>query len=196
MRKQLDLFHRAEVTSQTGATLFSRSYRFVALDVETANANCASICQLGLAMVDHDGTIETASFMIDPEVRFVPFNIQLHGIGPDTVGGQPRFIDVIAPLRDFLSRHLLVQHSQFDQKAISAACQRYEQPDLNARWLNSVQVARKAWPQLHGNGGHGLGNLQKVLTLDFQHHDAAEDARAAAQVIWLAEVETGSNFID
>lgn len=196
MRKQLDLFHQAAVISQAGGPLFSRSYRFVALDVETANANRASICQLGLAMVDHNGAIETASFLIDPEVRFAPFNVQLHGIGPDTVKGQPRFIDVIDTLRDFLTRHLLVQHSQFDQKAISAACQRYDQPDLNARWLNSVQVARKAWPELRGNGGHGLGNLQKVLTLDFQHHDAAEDSRAAAQVILLAEAETGSNFIE
>ena len=196
MRKQLDLFHRAEVTAQTSGSMFSRSYRFVALDVETANTNCGSICQLGLAMVDHDGAIQTASFMIDPEVQFAPFNTRLHGIGPDTVAGQPRFNDVIEPLRDFLARHLLVQHSQFDQKAISAACQRYDLPNLNARWLNSVRVARKAWPQLRGNGGHGLGNLQKVLRLNFKHHDAAEDSKAAAQVILLAEAELGFNFIE
>lgn len=196
MRKQQDLFHRAEMTSEPYVSLFSRSYRFVAVDVETANADRSSICQLGLAMVDHDGHIQTASFMIDPEVRFAAFNIRLHGIGPDRVAGQPRFIDVIDPLRDFLTEHPLVQHSQFDQKAISAACVRYALPDLMARWVNSVQVARKAWPELKGNGGHGLGNLQKVLKLDFQHHDAAEDARAAAQVILLAESEIGSNLID
>jgi len=196
MHEQLDLFHQIEMASQTYGPLFSRSYRFVALDVETANADHGSICQLGLAMVDHDGIIETASFMIDPEVRFAPFNIRLHGIGPETVAGQPRFMDVLDPLREFLSRHLLVQHSQFDQKAISAACERYTQPNLDARWLNSVQVARKAWPHLRGNGGHGLANLQKVLTLEFKHHDAGEDAKAAAQVILHAEAETGSNFID
>ncbi|AZV78588.1 exonuclease [Parasedimentitalea marina] len=177
-------------------SLFSRTYRFVALDVETANGDSGSICQLGLAMVDHDGVIQTASFMIDPEVRFAPFNTQLHGIGPDTVAGQPRFGDVIEPLRDFLTRHVLVQHSQFDQKAIGAACRRYDLPNLSTRWLNSVQVARKAWPQLRGNGGHGLGNLQKVLRLNFKHHDAAEDSKAAAQVILLAEAELGFNFIE
>ena len=64
--RQLDLFHRDEVTSQTSGSIFSRSYRFVALDVETANADRGSICQLGLALVDHDGAIQTASFMIDP----------------------------------------------------------------------------------------------------------------------------------
>ncbi|PCJ07535.1 MAG: exonuclease [Rhodobacteraceae bacterium] len=196
MHKQQDLFHHAALAELTDAQLFSQSYRFVALDVETANANQGSICQLGLAMVDHSGTIETASFMIDPEVRFATFNIQLHGIGPETVAGQPRFVDVINPLRDFLGRHPLVQHSPFDQKAISGACQRYDLPDLKARWLNSVIIARKAWPQLRGNGGHGLGNLKKVLGLDFRHHDAAEDARAAAQVVLLAEAETGYNFID
>lgn len=196
MRNQPDLFHQAALAELTDVQLFSQTYRFVALDVETANNNRGSICQLGLAMVDHSGAITTASFMIDPEVQFATFNIQLHGIGPETVAGQPRFIDVIEPLRDFLTRHPLVQHSQFDQKAISGACQRYNLPDLKARWLDSVQIARKAWPQFRGNGGHGLANLQKVLRLDFRHHDAAEDARAAAQVILMAEDETQSNFID
>ncbi len=196
MHNQPDLFHQAALDELTDAQLFSQTYRFVALDVETANNNRGSICQLGLAMVDHSGVIKTASFMIDPEVHFAAFNVQLHGIGPETVAGEPRFIDVIEPLRDFLTRHPLVQHSQFDQKAISGACQRYNLPDLKARWLNSVQVARKAWPQFRGNGGHGLANLQKVLRLDFRHHDAAEDARAAAQVILLAEDEIQCNFID
>lgn len=196
MPRQQDLFHQAEMKSQANTPVFSRNYRFVALDVETANGNRGSICQLGLAMVAHDDSIQTASFMIDPEAEFATFNTRLHGIGPETVVGQPRFIEVIDPLRDFLGRHPLVQHSRFDQTAISAACDRYRQPDLDARWLNSVQIARKAWPELRENGGHGLGNLQKVLRLSFQHHDAAEDARAAAQVVLLAEERTGSNFID
>mgnify|MGYP000374027420 CR=1 FL=1 len=196
MPGQLDLFHQAQLNQLADSTAFARRYRFVALDVETANSSSASICQLGLAMVDHDGKIETASFLIDPEDQFAPFNIRLHGIGPKTVAGAPRFTDVIDPLRDFLANHLLVQHSQFDERAIRAACKRYDRPNLKARWLNSVTVARKAWPHLRGNGGHGLGNLQKVLTLDFKHHDAAEDARAAAQVILLAEAEIGYNFTD
>lgn len=65
-------------------------------------------------------------------------------------------------------------------------------PDF--RWSDSVQIARRAWPDLKGNGGHGLGNLKKVLRLDFHHHDAGEDARAAAMVVLLAEARLGHPF--
>jgi DNA polymerase III epsilon subunit-like protein len=54
-------------------------------------------------------------------------------------------------------------------------------------WKDSVQVARKAWPELTGNGGHGLASLKRYLGLAFEHHDAGEDARAAAEVVLHAE---------
>lgn len=195
MPRQFDLFPPARPTHQLNSPLFGQSYRFVALDVETANSNRSSICQLGLAMVDHAGIIETASFLIDPEVEFAAFNVQLHGIGPETVGGHPAFTRVLDALRSFLERHPLVQHSHFDEKAMAAACQRYDLPALAATWHDSVRIARRAWPELKGNGGHGLGNLKKVLDLEFAHHDAGEDARAAAQVVLLAEATKGHSFV-
>ena len=43
---------------------------------------------------------------------------------------------------------------------------------------------------MKGNGGHGLGKLKQVLNLDFHHHDAGEDARAAAMVVLRAQATT------
>ncbi len=40
---------------------------------------------------------------------------------------------------------------------------------------------------MRANGGYGLANLKSVLVLDFKHHDAGEDARAAAEVVLLAK---------
>ena len=54
-------------------------------------------------------------------------------------------------------------------------------------WCDSVHVARAAWPELRGNGGHGLASLKQHLGLEFDHHDAGEDARAAAEVVLRAE---------
>jgi DNA polymerase-3 subunit epsilon len=53
--------------------------------------------------------------------------------------------------------------------------------------MDSLIVARRAWPELRGNGGHGLGNPKTYLGLNFEHHDAEEDARAAAEVVLHAE---------
>lgn len=52
-------------------------------------------------------------------------------------------------------------------------------------------VARRAWPELKGTGGHGLASLKLHLGLIFEHHDAGEDARAAAEVVLRAAAEGG-----
>ncbi|TKD17837.1 DEAD/DEAH box helicase [Rhodobacter capsulatus] len=171
-------------------------YRFVALDVETANGDCASICQIGLACVRPDGTIDSWSSYIDPEVPFAPFNTQLHGIGPAKVRGAPRFFEVIARLEPLLSRHVIFQHSGFDQRAISGAFALAGLSEPDWRWQDSVRIARCAWPEFRGKGGHGLAHLKDRLCLDFAHHDAAEDARAAALVVLKAEQRLGCAFDD
>lgn len=164
------------------------SFRFVALDVETACSDAASICQIGLACVQPDNQIQTFSMLVNPGTRFDSFNIQLHGIGPDHVADAPRFPDALDVLLPLLTRHHLIQHSNFDKQAMNAACRfcGLDTPDL--RWSDSVQIARRAWPELKGNGGHGLANLKRTLNLQFHHHDAGEDARAAAMVVLHAEL--------
>jgi DNA polymerase-3 subunit epsilon len=172
------------------------SFRFVALDVETANVDAASICQIGLACVQHDNEVQSFSMLVNPRDRFEPFNIQLHGIGPDMVVDAPDFPDAIGQILPLLSAHHLIQHSSFDQKAIGAACRAHRLPTPDLRWDDSVKIARRAWPELKGNGGHGLANLKKVLGLEFLHHDAGEDARAAAQVVLHAEARLELSFAD
>ncbi len=172
----------------------SGPFRFIALDVETACNVKGSICQIGIACVDGAGAIECWACYVDPEQRFDPFNTQLHGIGPDTVTGAPTFAQLWPMLHDLLYPHHLVQHSNFDKSAIAAACRAYRLPDPELSWSDSVKIARQAWPEFKGNGGHGLGHLKTALGLEFQHHDAGEDARAAAEVVLHAERHLGTPF--
>ncbi len=170
------------------------TFRFVAVDVETANSNNHSICQIGLAMVAGTGDIHTASFLVNPKERFDDFNVQLHGVDEKAVGRAQTFEVVLQTLRPFLERHTLIQHSSFDKRAFDAACKSSGIPNLRSNWLDSVIIARTAWPELKGNGGHGLANLKAFLNLEFNHHDAEEDARAAAEVVLLAEAQSGEKF--
>jgi DNA polymerase-3 subunit epsilon len=169
------------------ATLPTGPFRFISLDVETAGKTIGGICQIGLCFVSDTARLQTYSVLVDPEEPFEPFNTDLHGIGADTVAGAGTFPTVYAELFDLLNTHSLVQHSTFDEKAITAACARYGLPMITSHWTNSVTVARQAWPALKGAGGHGLATLKKHLGLEFHHHDASEDARAAATVILRAE---------
>jgi len=169
-------------------------FRFIALDVETSCGDSASICQIGLACVGLDNSIQTWSAYIDPLLPFSPFNVELHGISAKTVEDAPTFAEIWPKLQLLLTRHPLVQHSRFDEHAINTACKAHGlfQPRLS--WSNSVTIARTAWPELKGNGGHGLAHLKQHLGLEFQHHDAGEDARAAALIVLLAEIELSRTF--
>ncbi len=170
------------------------NFRFIAVDVETASYDISSICQIGLAFVDFDNTIKTYSTYVDPCTSFAKGNTRLHGISPGTVRSAPTFAMILPTLRPVLEAHPLVQHSRFDEKAFDTACRQAALAVLKSDWTDSVSIARKAWPELRGNGGHGLGHLKKVLGLQFHHHDAGEDARAAAEVILRAETKIGAKI--
>ncbi|SED18340.1 DNA polymerase-3 subunit epsilon [Rhodobacter sp. 24-YEA-8] len=111
--------------------------------------------------------------------------------GGDFVSGDPRFLQILPLTAPLLETHLIIQHSTFDSRAMGGACRAGGIADPGWRWVNSVTIARRAWPEFRGNGGHGLGHLKKALTLDFAHHDAGEDAKAAAMVVLKAEAQTG-----
>jgi DNA polymerase III epsilon subunit-like protein len=170
------------------------TYRFIALDVETANSDAASICQIGLACVDMDNRIETWAIHVNPLVPFSRFNTQLHGIDAVRVQGAPSFAEVIAELEPLLGRHHLIQHSSFDRRAIQGAYAALGRRAPAWSWGDSVKIARRAWPEFIGNGGHGLAHLKDRLQLSFEHHDAGEDARAAALVVLHAEQRTQLQF--
>jgi|TARA_R100000687_G_scaffold83605_1_gene87567 DNA polymerase III epsilon subunit-like protein len=161
-------------------------FRFVTLDVETANNDRSSICQIGVACVRPNNSIETWVTYIDPQTSRWVFT-GLHGISAATVNGSPTIAEVLPILEKGLRGLTVYQHSGFDRSAVRAACTALSRPEPEWNWQDSVAVARRAWPELRGNGGHGLASLKRHLGLSFEHHDAGEDARAAAEVVLQAE---------
>jgi DNA polymerase-3 subunit epsilon len=169
------------------APLPTGDFRFIALDVETACGDSASICQIGLACVDNRDQIHTWAAYVDPLMPFAPFNTELHGIDANTVKNAPTFTQIWADLLPVLIQQPLVQHSRFDEHAINEACKAHNLTKPRLTWHDSVVIARRAWPELKRNGGHGLASLKQHLNLEFKHHDAGEDARASAMVVLHAE---------
>lgn len=156
---------------------------FIVTDIETANNDAASICQVGFVRFSGGEPVEEWGQLVDPEAEFLFWNIRIHGITPARVAGAPRLSDLEAPLRRWLAGPLPVfSHTYFDRNAFRTAFARRGWEPPAAPWYDSVQVARQAWPQFR-KGGASLGNLSRFLGLTFQHHDALEDARAAGWVI-------------
>ena len=167
-----------------------KNMNFVAVDVETANSDRSSICQIGLAVVRSGEIAQVLTQLVDPGDFFDPRNIAVHGIDETTVRGSPGFKDVHGKIAGHF-KGVVVSHTVFDRTAISLACGscgtrlRYE------HWLDSAQVARRAWPEKYAQRGYKLGNVASDLGISFRHHDAGEDARVAAEIVLRACAHTG-----
>jgi DNA polymerase-3 subunit epsilon len=71
---------------------------------------------------------------------------------------------------------------------LAAACRVGQCPQIETTWLDSVRVAKAAWPHLES---HRLNVLARFLGIEHRHHDALSDARAAGMVITSAIDHTG-----
>lgn len=155
---------------------------FVAVDVETANADYSSICQIGIAEFENWELINKWSSLINPDDYFDPFNISIHGIKESDVKKSPTFDQVYSELQNRLSNKVTVHHMPFDRVAISRACEKYGLNILTPKWLDSAKVARRTWDEF-AYRGFGLANLAEHLKITFGHHDALEDAIVAGKII-------------
>ncbi len=159
---------------------------FNSIDVETANADRASICQIGIVHAREGQIQDQWETLIDPEDWFDPWNIRIHGIDKRTVRGSPTLSEVQDELRRRLHGSVLVSHTSFDRVALERAMTKYNLAPLQVMWLDSAAIARRAWPDAYGVRGWGLRNIAQDLGISFTHHDALEDARAAAEIVLRA----------
>ena len=162
-----------------------KNLTFNAIDVETANASPASICQIGTVHVRNGVIRDRVSILVNPEERFNLFNVRLHGIGEETVKDSPTFPRIYAELYRRLVGVTLVSHTGFDRVALEGAADKYSLDPLPVTWLDSAMVARRAWPRKY-RSQWGLSKIAGDLGISFRHHDAADDARAAAEIVLYA----------
>ena len=164
--------------------------RFVAIDVETANADMSSICQIGIAQYEDGNLVGEWSSLINPNTYFSPMNISIHGIKKEDVKNSPRIGDVLGTLNKFMGNTISVSHTHFDRVSIKLALDKNRLPGIETTWLDSAMVARRTWKEVSMRG-YGLANLCEKIGYEFKHHDALEDAKACAQVLFAAISETG-----
>ena len=166
---------------------------FVSLDVETANASLASICQIGIVRFENGQITDKWSSLIDPEDFFDSMNVSIHGVEEDDVVGAPTFQQAVYEITRRISGQIVAAHTSFDRSSISQACSKYGLAHPECVWLDTARVARRTWPEVT-NSGYGLGSLAQRFGIEFKHHDALEDARAAGMILLRAIDDSGMNI--
>ena len=134
--------------------------------------------------------------LINPEDWFDPWNIYIHGIDDTMVKNSPTFSEVSSTLRKYLSDSIVVSHTSFDQVALEQSFLRYGLEPCKTSYLDSAKMIRRAYPDRYGKRGYGLKNVASDLGIEFNHHDALEDARACALIVGkiLSHTDTNINY--
>lgn len=155
---------------------------FIALDVETANENPSSICQIGLAWFEDNRYIKKWASYVNPQAHFDEFNINIHGITPEIVKDAPKIKDIFSILYPQIENQIIVHHTPFDRLSLNLAVEYYGAQLPAFTWLDSARVVRRTYEQYRMRG-YSLSNLSEAFGITYQAHDAAEDARAAGLVL-------------
>ncbi|KPU99591.1 hypothetical protein APR50_28750 [Variovorax paradoxus] len=167
--------------------------RFVAIDVETANARRASICQIGLVVFENRRIVEEWTTLINPEDEFNVINVGIHGIGQKAVQSAPTLPEVFIEIQRRVAGACVASYGDFDRSAFSQAATRYHLPAIEGQWLDLQHVVRRAWPAECRTGGWALKKVCAHLGIELaNHHDALADAGAAGHVFVKAQQATGT----
>jgi DNA polymerase-3 subunit epsilon len=169
--------------------------RFAAIDFETASGAQASACSLGIAVVEGGEIVARKEWLIrPPSLYFSPYNIRVHGITPEMVESAPEFDALWPEIESEIGERVLVAHNApFDMGVLRATMLRYGVWSVKMRFLCSCALSRRCWPELER---HSLDALAREFGISFRHHNAKEDAVAAALVVLRAAEEYSAETLE
>lgn len=166
---------------------------FWALDVETANADYSSICQIGMVYQEAGLRTKEWSTLINPNDYFDSYNTGIHGIDAQAVSASPTFPEVFRQITERLTGEIVIHHGHFDRTAFNRCYDLHELDPIGCSWLDNTKIVRRTWPEF-SQSGYGLKNLSVHFGIPLNHHDALSDAAAAARIADLAVLESGKGL--
>jgi DNA polymerase-3 subunit epsilon len=167
-----------------GKALSDYPEHFTAVDIELANSDLHSICEVGVAKFRFGDLVETWRVLVNPEADFETlYHSDLHGIREHHIRGAATFPDIHLLLKRFIAEETCVFHASgnFDPNCIGSACKRYGLDDITqtATWMSTLDLARHHWP---GEPSYKQERLCVKIGHDYQPHNALEDAIACAAI--------------
>ena len=155
---------------------------WAAIDFETANADRASACALGLVVVHESQIVKRRSWLIRPsKVCFDLNNVILHGITADHVAEMPTFAELWDEVHSEIRGLPLAAHNaSFDISVL-----RHTLDDYKLQYQNLTTIAPE--PSLTPFGQP----CPDYLGLPFTHHAVEADAMACAAIVLRGCSEVG-----
>lgn len=157
--------------------------KFAAIDFETADEKSDSACSLSIVIVQNYKIIKQVNFLIQPpRDRFI--FTYIHGIKWSDVKEMPTFSNLWPSISqhfsdiDFIAAH----NASFDRNVLYSCCQKAYITPPSTPFVCTVDLSRKIW----GIYPTKLPDVCKKLGISLNHHNAASDAMACAQIVIAA----------
>lgn len=167
---------------------------FIALDVETANENYSSLCQIGIVSFSEGQVVDKWETYVNPETYFL--NTWLHGIDEETVKDAPLVPEAIRMLADRIQGKPVIHHTHFDRVAIQQACLEHDLECPLSITLDSARILRRV-NQNFLTSGYGLANACGHYGIDIEgHHNAVRDAEMAGLLVSKLLEESNTEIHD
>lgn len=159
--------------------------RLAVIDFETANHQPGSACQLGIVILEPWKVVSEHQWLIRPQrLFFSPRCVEVHGITPRDVMDAPTWERIWGEVQQLLEGTIVIAHNAgFDARVLHSTCNCYDIAMAPLDMQCTRLIAKKSWPSLRS---HALARLAEHLGIQFRHHDALEDARAAATILMAA----------
>ena len=160
--------------------------KLVGLDFETANKKIGSICAAGCAVLEDGVVRESREWLLCPHQGYrwmQPNFTQIHGLHYWDVRNCPEFPDIWPEMRQLLisADCVVIHNAPFDLGHLRSVLELYELPPLEFDYADSLRISRRLFPEM---SSHSLDAVAGRFGISFQHHNALEDARACAQVLF------------
>ncbi|MGM9999457.1 MAG: exonuclease domain-containing protein [Candidatus Bruticola sp.] len=172
---------------------------YTVVDVETANADRSSICQIAVQEIRGHKVVFEACSLINPQEPFDALNISIHHIEEDDVKNAPTIAQYWPQIKDHCLNTVIVAHNAvFDLSALSGALRKYGVPLPHSfSYLCNMKLAERMLPgrrrpklpgceenEKPGSRGYSLKALCCYYSLDMiKHHDAFSDTDACRRLL-------------
>lgn len=164
--------------------------KFIVIDIETANPDLTSICQIGIAVFENGELVDQWGTLINPNAYFDEMNIYIHGITPSMVRNSPIIKQVESKIKGYFADNVVCSYGAFDRVSLTRIF-----PDLQNRWLDIMRVVRRCWSDKFAEKGYGLAKVSKHLKIKQEnHHNALDDAIVAGGILNKALFESGKSL--
>ena len=157
--------------------------KFTYFDVETPNRRNDRICSMGIIHVDNGVTVHEGVYLVNPEVSFDAFNIDLHGISPEMVAGQPTLKEWWPEIEKYFIDSVIVAHNAtFDLGVLSKTIAHYRLGTYQFEYLCTLEKARRHLNYKRNSLDYLCSTFGVLMD---RHHEALSDAKACQGLFYI-----------